>query len=185
MSACRRSPAGKARLLALLAVFLVFVSSCGGGNAVPPVRVAQENPVSNPAVPKVRKGHVYISLSEIGDDIEITGAMVSPLLRKAFTDAGIRLVQSKEEAELVLHGTIRLRLEHTDSRLGLDHNLYGAQADWQLLTGEGYRSLLSRETTAQSKGTGKVEAITRTLTDLSSKIAAEAVPFVKGEFAKR
>ena len=173
------------RIFSLLGVLLLFVSSCGGGKTTLPVRTPEESPISNPVVPKVRKGHVHISLSEIGEDIEITGKVVLPHLKKAFTNANIRLVDSREEAQIILHGTVRLKLQQTDSRLGLDHHRYGAQADWQLFTSNGYRSLLSRETTSEGKGTGKVEAITNTLTGLAGKVAAEAVPFVKGELAKR
>jgi hypothetical protein len=171
-------------VLVALATVLMLVSSCGGGNAVPVVRTAEEDPVSNP-VPKIRKGHVHVSLSEVGDDIEITGKVVSPRLEKALTEAKVKLVPASDEAQLILHGTVRLRLRQTDSRLGLDHHKYGAQADWQLFTGDGYRSLLSRETTAEGTGTGKVEAITNTLSVLAGKVAAEAIPLIQSELAKR
>jgi hypothetical protein len=175
----------RTRIIALLWAFLVIVPSCGGGNAAIPLRTAEETPISNPVVPKVRKGHVHISISEVGEDIEVTGKVVLPHLKKAFANANIKLVASREEAELILHGTVRLQLQQTDSRLGLDHHKYGAQADWQLFTGNGYRSLLNRETTTEGTGTGKVEAITNTLAGLADKVAAEAVPFIKGELAKR
>jgi hypothetical protein len=182
----KRNLAGRVEALLLLALALALVSSCGGGgSAAPPVRTALENPVSNPVAPRIRKGHVHISLSEVGDDIEITGPVVSPRLEKALTDAGIKLVPSSDEAQVILHGTVRLRLQQTNSRLGLDHHTYGAQADWQLLAGDGYRSLLSRSTVAEGAGTGKVEAITNTLAELAGKVAAEAVPFIQSELAKR
>jgi hypothetical protein len=171
--------------VSLLAIAIIL-SLCGcGGGGTPPVKNPNGGTTADPVNYVPGAGTVFVQLSQTGDDTDVTGKVVSPLLEKALKNAGINVVPSNKEAELVVHGTVTLRHEDANRRLGLDHHKYAAQASWRIIRANGYRSLVSQQASAKGDGIGKAEAIKKTLTNLAAKVSAEAIPALKRELAAR
>lgn len=174
------------RIVSALGLAAILLCSCSG-QALPVNGSRDIAAPPGPIDPPTGKGSgmAFIRLNEIGDDIDVTGKIVSPLVHEALKKAGIKLCNTENEAEIIVHGTVTLRHASADRRLGLDHHYYTAQAAWQLIRTGGHRSIFKRETSAKGEGIGKSEAIRRTLTSLSESIAGEALPRLKIEFAGR
>jgi hypothetical protein len=160
---------------AVTAAFLL--SSCFGAKT-PPV-VSQPALTANPGAVAV-----FVQFSEIGKDVEVTGRVVGPLVEKALQAANVKITPVESKAGLMIHGTVKLQIQETTRRLGLDKHRYAAHAFWQILRPSGLL-ILKRETVSEGAGTGKMQAITNTLTSLAGKITAEALPHLKQMLASR
>jgi len=170
----------RVRLFALIAAAAFILCSCGSGTVPPLKKNGKPGPVVKPPDPELaHSGKLKVRLKETGDDIGFASSAFTPMLEKLLSDAGVEVVQSEEEAGLIVHGTVRLRRLDTKARMGLDYHRYGAQASWQLIRVSGYRTLLRRESSVQSEGTGKQEAVNRALSKLAEKLSQSLVPKVK------
>ncbi len=164
------------RLLAAAVLAMLLVCSCNGN--------AKKTNGQPPGQPP-GTGAVHIQLNEVGQDIKVTGKVVYPILEKALQNAGIKTAPTSGEADLLIHGIVKLEHLRSERRIGLDYHCYSAQAAWQVIRVDGHRLILYRETLSEGAGTGKSKAITDTLTSLASKIVAEVVPFLQRETAGR
>ena len=175
---------GVLSFLATTAVAVLLLAGCGGGS-LPSVKT--NDPVKrNPVARKAGSGTVYIQLSETGDDIEVIEKnVVAPLLEQALRTGNVKIAPNKDEAELVIHGTITVRHQDSKRRLGLDHHHYAAQAAYQVLRVSSYRPVLTRDISSEGRGVGRLEAITNTLSNLAGKMAVEVIPHLQRELSGR
>jgi len=167
----------------LMVFVAVIFAGCGGA---PEVRQnANGTKISDPIPRLTGTGAVYVRLNEMGEDMDVTGSMVAPLVVKALADAGVKTAESDNKADFVLQGVIKLCLKNRKQRLGIDECTYGAQAALRLLQAGGYREISVHEVAAEGRGTGRSEAITRTLTDLAGKIASDVLPSLRQLTARK
>jgi hypothetical protein len=170
---------------ATIALLALFVCSCGGG-ASPQVANPGPGQPANPgpaAAPGT--GAVYVRLTETGENTEISGGIVAPAVEKALQNAGLKTTRSEKDADLIVHGTVKLEVRDTMRRLGVDRLTYAADASWQLISVAGYRSLLKADTLSEGSGEGRREAVLKTLENLTAKLAAELIPRIQKQLAGR